>query len=295
MRLALFLLLAATLAGCGDLPQPFAGRPGRQAMILSRPPPPRLAIPSPSQSLLPERDAGAWARALADALDDAEVPAVAKPATAGDWQVAMTAQLQGDVIQPRYTVLDPKGTSRGDVAGAPVPAAAWASGDPGVLTGEAKAAAPKLVELLTAIEAHIRQSDPNSLLNRPAKVYLAPVTGAPGDGNAALFRGMHVKFRDTGDQLVDTEQGADFAVHGVVAVRDGPPGLQQVEIHWHVTDIYGKEAGDVAQGHDIPRGLLDNHWGDVADVVTSEAAAGVHQVIVNWSGRKGSSQAAAAH
>jgi hypothetical protein len=97
---------------------------------------------------------------------------------------------------------------------------------------------------------------------------------------------MHVKLRDTGDLLSDRETGADFTVRGSVRMTDEPGGQQQVEIHWLVSDIYGKVAGDVAQGHDLPRGMLDGHWGDIADAVTTEAADGVHQVITNWSGRQ---------
>ena len=59
-----------------------------------------------------------------------------------------------------------------------------------------------------------------------------------------------------------------------------------MEIHWIVTDATGKEAGDVAQGHDIEHGSLAHYWGDVANAVAAEAAGGVHEVITNWSGRK---------
>ena len=146
--------------------------------------------------------------------------------------------------------------------------------------------APQLLGLLRSVDATIKQSDPNSLYNRPARIFFAGVTGAPGDGDAALARFMRRKLPETGDQLVDHPGSADFLLRATVKVTDEPGGQQQVEIHWLVADPAGKIAGDVAQGHDIPKGTLDRYWGDVASAVTDEAAGGVHEVITNFSGRK---------
>ena len=57
MRPALLLLLL--LAACGALPQPFFGNPGATGSRLAEPPPSRLAIPTPSQSLLSDEAAQA--------------------------------------------------------------------------------------------------------------------------------------------------------------------------------------------------------------------------------------------
>ncbi len=279
-----------SLAGCGDLPRPFAGRPGATAMALSRPPPPRLVVPPPADGLLPEHDAGAWAHATADALVAQEVPAFSTYPRAGDWVLRLSANLQGVQVTPRYTLLDPKGADRGDVAGAPVAAATWAMGAPDALQRSAAEAAPQVLALLRAVDATLKQSDPNSLYNRPARIYFSGVTGAPGDGNTALARDMRRKLPQTGDLLVPAAVSGDFTLRGTVQVTDEPGGQQQVEIHWIVTDPAGHVAGDVAQGHDIPKGTLDRYWGDVADVVTDEAAGGVHEVITNFSGRRKAAQ-----
>jgi hypothetical protein len=67
-RAAACLAALLALTACGDLPQPFLGRPGATAQRLSQPPPSRLAVPAPAQSLLPDAGANAWAGAVADAL-----------------------------------------------------------------------------------------------------------------------------------------------------------------------------------------------------------------------------------
>jgi hypothetical protein len=281
---ALFLLF--TLARCGDLPRPFAGNPGANAMRLSHPPPARLTVPPPTNALLPAATAQTLARALTTALVAQELPAFAEAPQPGDWQVRVTAELAGADIHPTYTLLDGSGHDRGNVSGAAVPASAWAAGDPASINDAASQAAPKLMSLLRSVEASIKQSDPNSLYNRPARIYLIGVFGAPGDGNASLAGQMRRLLPETGDQLVSTQAEADFLLRGIVKLTDVAGGEQQVEIHWQVADATGKIAGDVAQGHDFPAGALNHFWGEVAVAVASEAAGGVHEVITNWSGRK---------
>jgi hypothetical protein len=279
--LTLFLV-----AGCGDLPQPFAGRPGANALRLATPPPARLVVPSPSNALLGNAEADRFAHETVNALVTNEVPAFATAAEPGDWQLRMTASLQGSEVQPHFTVLDAGGHTKGDVNGDPVPASLWSQGDPETLHKEAVAAAPQIVGLLRSVDAAAKQSDPNSLYNRPARIYLAGVTGAPGDGDRSLTMELRQKLPDTGDMLTSKPRDADFIVRGLVKITDLPSHQQQVEIHWIVTDSNGKEAGDVAQGHDIEHGALDHYWADIAVAVASEAAGGVHEVITNWSGRK---------
>ena len=280
------LLALTLLAACGDLPQPFAGRPGANALRLATPPPARLVVPPPTGALLDNADAVRLAHETATALVTAELPAYVQPAVPGDWELRIAATSTGATVQPRFTLFDADGRIKGDIQGDPVPTAAWANGDPNVLHHEAATAAPQIVSLLRSVDASAKQSDPNSLYNRPARLYLAGVTGAPGDGDTSLLYQMRLKLPDAGAMVVKKRDTADFTVRGIVTVTDLPSKQQQVEIHWLVTDSTGKEAGDVAQGHDVDHGTLDHYWGDIAVAVASEAAGGVHEVITNWSGRK---------
>jgi len=282
----LALIEAALLSSCGDLPRPFAGNPGRAALALAVPPPPRLIVSSPTGGLMPEPDARVWSQAVTNALVSAEIPAFATQPHAGEWQLRLSASLDGTQVTPKFTLIDPKGRVKGDVVGKPVPASDWAQAASAVFQRSAAQAAPQIVELLRAVDASLKQSDPNSLYNRPARIFFAGVTGAPGDGDMALARGMRIRLPETGDQLVDRAISADFLLRGTVKLTDEPDGQQQVEIHWLVSDSAGHLAGDVAQGHDVGKGTLDHYWGDIAAVVTDEAAGGVHEVITNFSGRR---------
>jgi hypothetical protein len=286
VKRALPFLLLLPLTTCGDLPRPFAGNPGANALRLAHPPPARLTVPPPTGALLPGGTALTMARALSEALVAEELPAFPEAPQPGDWQVRVTAELHGAVVEPSYTLLDGAGHDRGRVRGDVIQAAGWAAGDAATLHAAATNAAPKLMTLLRAVEASIKQSDPNSLYNRPARVFLIGVFGAPGDGNASLATQMRRHLPETGDQIVGKREDADFLLRALVTVTDVAGGEQQVEIHWQVADPSGKIAGDVAQGHDFPAGALNRFWGQVAVAVATEAAGGVHEVITNWSGRK---------
>jgi hypothetical protein len=182
-------------------------------------------------------------------------------------------------------VVDPKGASQGAVSGAPVAASAWAAGDPATLKEAASTEIPKLLSLLTSIQAHEQQSDPHSLLNRPPKLCFTGVTGAPGDGNASLTRLMLARLPTLGDVMVDKPSDADFTIRGEIKTAPGAKGAMRIEIQWIVTDAKSRESGRVVQINEVPAGSLDHYWGEVAEVVATEAAGGVHEVVVQASGR----------
>ncbi len=174
---------------------------------------------------------------------------------------------------------------RGRASGKPVPASAWANADPGTLKQVADEAAPDVAAMLTGIQAAIRQADPTSLMHRPARVWLTGVSGAPGDGDEALADAIKHSLRGLGDVMAGSRHGADFTVVGTVGVASPRDGQQAVEIDWHVLDAGGHEAGKVSQLNAVPEHTLDGAWGEVAEAAGTEAGSGVHQVIVNNSGR----------
>ncbi len=285
-RLCLAALLA--LAGCGDLPQPFLGHPGATAERLAQPPPSRLAVLPPAQSLLPDAGADVWAGAVADALRTEEVPATATDGThqRSDWSLVLSAEVRGAEVVPSYAVQNPSGEPQGVSEGAPVSTADWAGGDPAVLKAAAVQAAPGIASLLGRIEAARRQSDPNSLLNRPARIYFTGVTGAPGDGNSSLPLQMRAKLGAMGLVVQDAASGADFSLAGQVQTAPGAKGTMRIELQWIVSDSKGAERGRIVQLNEVPPGTLDRYWGDVAVAVADEAAGGVRDVVLNASGAR---------
>lgn len=278
------------LAGCIDVPHPFSN-PGKTARELAaKAPPARLDVPTPTDALLPQAAAQAWAKNVSDQLLQQTVPAMPQAVRKGDWWLKLSAEMRGQNVVPIYTIMTPQNTVRATQEGAAVPAQIWASGEPAMLTTVALDAAPRIADTLTGIQADDMEKDPQSLKHRPARVYFPGVVGAPGDGNISLSRAFASFFKKTPDTLQTSKTDADFTVNAHVTLTDGPAGTtghpqQHIEIVWQVVDKAGKEAGAATQLHDIDAHSLDHYWGDVAVIAAQEAAAAVDQILDRYSGR----------
>jgi hypothetical protein len=202
--------------------------------------------------------------------------------------------LRGDKVVPTFTVQDPAGKAEGSIEAAPLDAAAWADGNQAELRSAAAAGAPVIAALLTRIEATRRQSDPNSLLNRPARIVVNDVIGAPGDGDHQLARNLRVQLPQVGEDVLANPAGADFVVQGDVKTAAGAGGTERIEIRWIVRDMQGRELGQIVQLNEVTPGSLDRYWGDTAMVVAQEAAGGIRDVILNQLGPRASTQPASA-
>ena len=64
-----------------------------------------------------------------------------------------------------------------------------------------------------------------------------------------------------------------------VAIAQPKAGKQNVKIVWHVRRKDGTEIGTVGQENDVPTGLLDGAWGDVAYMVAVSAQDGIMQLV----------------
>lgn len=293
MRLHLLALaVLPLLASCGDLPQPFRGNPGDAARRLaaSPPVPPRLIVPAPGTALLSDDGSKALAVLLARDLQMREVPAYAEAGSPSDWVLAVTARYQGEAIVPVYTVRTPQGRDAGSLQGTPVPIAAWATGTLPMLEQVAGDAAPRLTAMLTGLNTSLQKADPNSLLNRSARVAVPDVTGAPGDGNTALTRLMRAHLSGLGEAVQTDPKDADFVVQGRVRVVAIGGGQERVEIQWIVSSPTAGERGRVVQLNDVPAGSLAHAWADVAEAVTEQASGGVRDVVLRQSGREPAGQ-----
>jgi hypothetical protein len=280
----LALLLCFALSACGDLPEPFLGNPGATARRLARPLTPLLAVPPGTDTLLPDAANQALANHIATALQASEVPAMVRTPEKTDWRLITRAERTGDFVTPLFSVRDPQGKEEGSAQGEQVPVQAWGNADAALLDQVAAEAAPRIGAVLTSIRVAHDKADPGSLYNRAAKVQVADVTGAPGDGNLALTQQMRARLAVLGPVVLTTPAGADFIVQGQVNVVPIPKGQERVEIQWSVKTVSGDERGRVVQLNEIPAGTLSRYWGDVAVVVAAQASSGVNDVILRQAG-----------
>ena len=294
MILRLFLLLPLLLASCGDLPEPFIGNPGATARRLAVPVTPLLAVALARDMMLPTSSGLEYAERIAASLQKEEVPALARFPRWNDWRLVISAARSGGQIVPHYKVTDPSGKELGSIDGVGLPAGDWQSGQSAVLKRAETDALPKILALLTSIRATRDRADPNSLLNRVAKLYVPEVTGAPGDGNSALTRLIRTRLTEFGPIVQVTPENTDFTVKGEVIVTPQPKSMERVEIAWTVIRPSGVLTGKVSQLNMVPAGTLSLAWGDVAVVVTQEAASGINTVVERFAGREPVKSAASA-
>ena len=79
--------------------------------------------------------------------------------------------------------------------------------------------------------------------------------------------------------VTDPQAKADLVLDAEVAVAKPKAGKQNVKIVWHVRRKNGGEIGTVGQENDVPAGLLDGAWGDVAYMVAVSAQDGIMQLV----------------
>jgi hypothetical protein len=216
-------------------------------------------------------------------------------ATADDWQAAGGATidrlgaLSADAVAP----LLPNAPAAAKLAAQqpPMPGSTEPSlPSAGSLAGEspladaaaAKAAASNLSSALSSAPAAAASQSEASVSGKPEKgrlrVAVRRVTGAPGDGGAALARALASALRQQNLVVVEPGDKPDLLIDGDVSLAPKGPETQHVKIVWRVRDPSGAELGTVGQENDVPRSQLSGSWGDVAYVVAAAAGEGLVEV-----------------
>lgn len=103
------------------------------------------------------------------------------------------------------------------------------------------------------------------------------VTGAPGDGNAALASALSRELSRQGMPL--DGQSKPYRVEGQVTVGTLKDGKQPIQIDWRVKDGKGAAVGTVTQKNAIPPGSLDGAWGQTAEAAAAAAAQGIIKLL----------------
>jgi len=276
------LAVLLLLVGCGDLPQPFRGNPGRQARSLAIPLAIRLAVPPPPQALLDEANARRLAEAMTVALQGQEVPAIAIDTPLPlDWQLVITAENLGTAVRPRFELVNADGRSQGVHEGAPVPIRGWAEPTPPMFAQVAAQATPGLTRLLLSVQAARASATVSAISAGPPRVRFLPVQGAPGDGAQSLAARMREFMSNLGFVVQDAAEGAQYGLTAEVRITPPANNAQVVDLQWIVTRRDGEELGRVVQVNEVPAGRLNRFWGDIAYVAAEQASGGVQTIIRN--------------
>jgi hypothetical protein len=114
---------------------------------------------------------------------------------------------------------------------------------------------------------------------KSAGVIVAPVSGAPGDGQRSLTTALKKRLYSGGIKLANGTAENVYMVKGSVVLSDASGGKQSIRIDWLVLDPSGKRLGTVSQQNTIPRGSLNGPWGAIADAAAGAAADGIIKLL----------------
>jgi len=270
---------ALAAAACQPLPHPFAAdapQPGSPILILRDSASVTIA---PVQGS-PRATAEKLGAAMASALQQLEIPASDKAASIGSYElvgkIATTPASAGkSALVAVWDLREPSGLSLGErTERLEAPMRDWEEGAQDAVTRLAAASAARLAAML--------QDDAPAEAETGGKTRLliSGVDGAPGDGTDSLPRAITEVLRRQDIAIVtDPEAKADLVLRATVVVAKPNAGKQNVKIVWYVRRKDGGEIGTVGQENDVPAGLLDGPWGDVAYMVAVSAQDGIVQLV----------------
>jgi hypothetical protein len=274
-RLAICALLAL-LAACQPLPHPFADDRPPAALLQVRDVAGVSIAPIEGQ---PAAVADKLGAAVASALLKHDIPASDETTSLGSYQ------LSGRVVEARpqagkasvtayWRLQDSKGKTVGErTARFEAEAREWESGDAQPIERLAGLSAEALAPLLED-EAPVEAA-----AERRVRVAIRDISGAPGDGPTSLGAAVAAVLRKQDLAIVEKGQPADLTIDGEVSVSPVKANQQHVKILWHVRRADGVEIGTAGQENDVPKGLLDGPWGDLAYNVAIAAGDGLMQLV----------------
>ena len=114
---------------------------------------------------------------------------------------------------------------------------------------------------------------------RRLKVAVGKISGAPGDGGKSLAAAVASVLKRQQLTIVEAAAKPDLLVECEVTLTPVKPNKQHIKILWRVRRADGVEIGTAGQENDIPQGLLDGPWGDLAYTVAMAAGEGLMQLV----------------
>ena len=269
----------ALLVGCQPLPHPFADdvpRKGSAMLALRDSASVTIAPIEGTPRVIAEK----LGPAMAHALQAKEVAASDRTASLGSYELVgrieeMVPTDGKAALVADWELRDPSGKRLGERAERlEAPAADWEEGKDEAVAQLAAASAAQLVALLqddTPTEAEI---------GGRTRLLVGTIEGGPGDGGEALAKSIAeiLKKQDLAI-ITDPHAEADLILTAEITVARAKAGKQNVKIVWHLRRKDGGEIGTVGQENDVPAGLLDGPWGDVAYMIAVSAQDGIMQLV----------------
>ena len=278
---AVLVLAMLSAAGCQPLPHPFADDR----------PPADLLSPGDSAGISiepiigqPEPAAAKLGAALAKALLQRDIPASEKTTSLGSYHLygrlnQSLARHGSATVTAEWRLYDPEGKEVGEhSAKTDASPSDWESGAVPPIDRLAAVSAEAIAPMI-AREPPPTAAAAESQGAPRIRVAIQPLRGAPGDGGKSLAAAMSAILRQQELGIVDDTAKPDLTIGGEVDVAPVKAGKQHVKILWRVRRADGAEVGTVGQENDVPKGILEGPWGDLAYSIAIAAGDGILQVI----------------
>jgi hypothetical protein len=120
---------------------------------------------------------------------------------------------------------------------------------------------------------------------RQVKVMVAPVEGAPSDGNRQLFGGMRRALGSSKIVVMDSAGADTFTVVGRVKLTPIDDRTAQLDLSWVLKDPGGKEVGKVDQSNPVPLAATRGSWAGFGDIVAQAAVEGILELLEKVGGK----------
>lgn len=111
------------------------------------------------------------------------------------------------------------------------------------------------------------------------RILVAPVEGAPSDGNRQLFGGMRRALGSSKIVVMDSGGADTFSVVGRVKLTALDDSRGQLEVTWFLKDPSGKEIGKIEQSNPVPLAATRGSWAGFGDIVAQAAVEGVLELL----------------
>jgi len=264
------LALGLVLAGCGDVPRPFAGTAAGRLLAM----PDSYGVVVADIADLDPSLAEAARNAIAARLHRAEIPASTQSGNRASYWLRGFADPNASGTAGEQTIEwileDPHGNPLH-----------WF--DAPLRLGSSQIGGIDAVA--TQVAEAIRTGKPGrgadaAVDSARVPVAVVSVANAPGDGNNALERALRTALVDYGLRVsAEAARSDGLLVSGEVNVSKLPGSRERVDLAWMVREPDGDQVGTVNQTSEIQAGLLDRRWGEIAAAVADGAASGIAALV----------------
>ena len=228
---------------------------------------------------VPVEIGGPLAKALVDALQEQDIPAITGQGLAGAHAIKGMARMETGAIMIDWVLYTPDGAELGGVK----------VRDALSVNANAGKALPT-----TVIQALTSQAVAALVLHFPAasgeqgenlQVFVPDIPNVPGDGGKSLPIALRNALRAAGMRIAGAQDAQAIRIEGQVILSELDAANQLVKLTWRALAPDGSEIGLVDQSNPVPHGRLDGNWGEIAYGAASGAAQGIVPLLQDYQAR----------